>query len=232
VQARKVGLRAYERARPSLRHITLSSCGAQGLLLQERAAAALDRCTISGCGEEGAVAAGEAQAELAGCVVERCGGPAVDASGQAYVRLTGCDLRGCVGGLWMWDAAVAHVEGTRVASDGSYAVLMDSRASSTSGGGNHVDGLAFVAEADGAPAPCKLAAAAAAAAAASSAARDDAAADGEWREGRGKGAGAGGGAAGACLVQAGMLPPDARAAAAAFPPEVEPFVFKPSPFRV
>jgi hypothetical protein len=278
-QARKSGLHAYGRADVALRRCRLTACGAPAVLLQEGAAARLDTCAISDCQEEGASAAGSARLEARRSAITGCGGPAVDAAGCARVQLVDCELAGCVGGLWLWDGAHAHAERTLIASEASFAVLLDACAHAASGGANSVDGAVLVAEPGGAPPPTRAAAAAVAAAAGAGAAgaRARAAADAgaaaaralEGVQGNGTSGGVDGSSGSSCsggsgvagaegvdhvvsieegggssssssgsscgasvqlLVQTHMITRDPKLRAAAFPPEIPPFVFQPPAF--
>lgn len=258
-----MGLRLFENSRAVLCRCIVESCGNQGILLQESSAAAIHDCIIKDCQSEGLCLSGSSHAELRGTAVTNCQGPAVDASGGADVHLYDCQLAGCVGGLWLWDKAGAKAERTLIASDISFAVMLDVEAAAMSGGSNIINGQVLVAE-PGAPAlrsrgeavgklharspsikvaaakqAAKVAAAAAmevtgggvvAAAAPAAASGLTKAASGQLPEGRQDDGGleADARVGFACLVQPHMLPQDAKSLLAAFPPDREPFVLKPS----
>jgi len=165
-QARRAGVRCYERSSTSLRRCHIIGCGGPAVLLQEAAAAKLDQSVITACNEEGVAASAATHAELRRCAIKACGGPAVDASGRARVLMVDCELSGCIGGLWLWDGANAHAERTLIAAASSFAVLLDADAHASSGGANSVDGPVLVAEPGGLQLPCKTTAATAVVAAA------------------------------------------------------------------
>jgi hypothetical protein len=214
-QGRKAGLRVFGSARAELRGCVVERCGGPGLLLQERGAAVLDGCTLRGCGAEGLAASGDVSAELRRCAFASCAGPAVDASGAASVGLAACELGGCVGGLWLWDGARCHAsEGTHVGGGGSFAVLLgDETAAATSDGSATLEGPVL---------------AAGALSSAQASGRKGATGERASMGGAGAAADAPGPKPLVARPQAASLTPaDARAAGAAFPPEVEPFVFVP-----
>ncbi|EIE22744.1 hypothetical protein COCSUDRAFT_16318 [Coccomyxa subellipsoidea C-169] len=129
LRARKCGVRAYERAAPSLVDCKIEACGEQGVKTFEHAAlfAGLPRCTLADCEEDGIVAMDQSSVRLEECTISSCKGPAVDVTNHAQLHATACRFKGCMGVIWAWDNAKADVTDSQLQSQETYVVLADSK---------------------------------------------------------------------------------------------------------
>ena len=79
-------------------------------------------------GASGVVAQHASQISLHHCLVRQGLGPAIDVSDSARLTLIHTTLDACEGGLWLWDQASATVVGGRILGGGSFALLRDHEA--------------------------------------------------------------------------------------------------------
>ncbi|CAL8470738.1 g10280 [Coccomyxa elongata] len=128
LQARKCGVRAYERARVSLTDCKIEACGEQAIKAFEWAEVSLSRSMMVDCEEDGIVALDQSNIRLETCTISGCKGPAVDLTNQARLQARQCTFTECVGALWVWDDASADVADCRLQADKTYVVLADGKA--------------------------------------------------------------------------------------------------------
>ncbi|BDA45677.1 probable UPF0225 protein Spro_2712 at N-terminal half [Coccomyxa sp. Obi] len=134
LQARKCGVRAYERAGVSLTDCKIEACGEQAIKAFESAEVSLSRqapllkSMLADCEEDGIVALDQSSIRLEACTISGCKGPAVDLTNQARLHARKCTFRDCMGALWVWDDASADVADCRLLADKTYVVLADGNA--------------------------------------------------------------------------------------------------------
>lgn len=115
--------------------------------------------------------------------------------------LSGCRVSGCAGGAWAWDAARISLGACEVVGCSSYAVLVDKDAAvADSSSANGANEITGTAYVEAPKGAAPC-----------------------WDAGAEPGGSDE-------VVRPGMLPRSAKAAAAAFPPDMEPFVFVPPMF--
>ena len=128
VTGKKSSVRTYANAVPTLIDCNITAAEMQGVLAMKTSRVILHGCAIQANKEDGVVAMESANVVMTKCLVQDNLGPGVDVSQKAKVVLNDCEIDANVGGLWLWDDAVAYATKCTMNGGKSHAVLIDTRA--------------------------------------------------------------------------------------------------------
>ena len=128
VTGKKCGIRAFEQSSMRLEGCTIEKCGEQALKAMENSKIDATLCMLRDCQEEGAVVMDSAALSLLACTVTGNQGPGVDCSGAGAVEIRGGEVAGNVGGVWLWDASRAVLDGVRLNGGRAPVILADGEA--------------------------------------------------------------------------------------------------------
>jgi len=125
ITGKKSGVRAYAQAAPTFIDCNITASELQGVLAMKETRVILQGCAVQANKEDGVVAMESANVVMTKCLVQDNLGPGVDVSEKAKVVLNQCEIDANVGGLWLWDDAVAHASECIMNGGRSHAILVD-----------------------------------------------------------------------------------------------------------
>jgi len=126
ITAKKCGIRAFEKSHVRLESCIIEKCGEQGLKAMENSKIDATLCTLRDCEEDGVVIMDTANVSLLASIIHGNKGPGVDCSGQGKLELRGGEIsKNDGGGIFLWDASVANLDGARIDGGRCPVILTD-----------------------------------------------------------------------------------------------------------
>jgi Right handed beta helix region len=128
ITAKKCGIRAFEKSSVTLESCIIEKCGEQAIKAMEYSKIDATLCTLCDCQEDGVVVMDNAIVSLLACTIQGNEGPGVDCSGQGKAEIRGGEIsKNDGGGIFLWDASIATVDGARLDGGRCPVILIDEK---------------------------------------------------------------------------------------------------------